>query len=438
MSSTSYSGRRIALVDGNNFYVSCERVFQPKLMGRPVIVLSNNDGCAVARSQEAKDLGIKMGQPLFQISKEVMRQGVVALSSNYALYADMSNRMMRLMGQMTPAQEIYSIDESFLDLSYLPYERAIAESVRMQKQVLQWVGIPTCVGIGPTKTLAKLANHVAKKQLLPGLQGVFSWESFLRYPEGEGMVDKLLSKIPVSEVWGVGRRLTPQLEAMGIRTALGLKRANRASMAKQFSVVLARTIDELNGQPCLGLDEFLPDKKTIMTSRSFAQTVSDYDGLASAVTGFAAKSAEKLRHQGGIANSVYVFVQTNRFAQEPQYNPGMTVPLSVATDDTLRITRAALYGLRRIFKSGFNYKKAGVMLSGLERRGVRQLDMFSRFDEAKSARLMAALDGVNARFGSNTLRLANTTGQMGDKSSMRRERKSPNYTTRWSDLPVAS
>ena len=426
------SSRRIALVDGNNFYCSCERVFQPKLSGHPLIVLSNNDGCAVSRSQEAKDLGVKMGQPLFKIPAEIKRQGLIALSSNYALYADLSNRMMHLLGEVTPAQEVYSIDESFIDLSHLTHARSLDASYALRAKILQWIGIPVCAGIGPSKTLAKLANHVAKKNLLPDLAGVFSWESLT-----PTSADAVLARIPVSEVWGVGRRLTDGLEAMNIRTALDLKRADRRTIAKRFSVVLGRTVDELNGHACLSLDEVVPGKQQIMTSRSFAQTVTNIDALASAIALFASRGAEKLRQQGSMANAVQVFAQTNRFADEPQYNPSLTVPLSMATDDTLRITRAALFGLKHFFRPEFAYKKAGVMLTGLEQRTGHQGDLFSRFDEAKSASLMAAMDALNSKYGQDTIRLAITTGKISKASAMRRERKSPNYTTRWDEIPVA-
>ena len=434
MSSISCSGRkRIALIDGNCFYVSCERVFQPKLVGKPVVVLSNNDGCAVARSNEAKALGVKMGQPLFQIPKEITRQGLVALSSNYTLYADLSARMMKVMGQITPQQEIYSIDESFIDLSYLPYEKVAETAHALRERVLKWVGIPTCVGIGPSKTLAKLANHVAKKDMLPDLRGVFNWEQL-----SPNIADTLLGRVQVGEVWGVGRRITEQLEYMGIRSALDLKRADRKLIAKKFSVVLGRTVDELNGNACLSLEDIAPDKQSIMTSRSFGDCVSDMDSLAAAITDFATRSAEKLRRQHGVANGVHVFAQTNRFANEPQYYPALNIPLSVPTDDTMRITRAALYGLKHFFREGYKYKKAGVMLTGLECKGIQQLDLFSKFDEGKSERLMSVLDKVNAKYGSRTLRPAITAGGCADNSAMRRERKSQNYTTKWEEIPVAT
>jgi DNA polymerase V len=434
MSSISYSHcrKRIALVDGNNFYVSCERVFQPKLIGLPVIILSNNDGCAVSRSQEAKDIGVKMGQPLFQIPPEITRQGLIALSSNYTLYADLSNRMMRLMGEITPSQEIYSIDESFIDLSHLTFEQAGRTAHALREQIFRWVGIPTCVGIGPSKTLAKLANHVAKKNLADNLNGVFCWDSL-----APAAADQLLNRIGVAEIWGVGSHIKEQLEALNIRTALQLKRADRAAITKRLSVTLGRTVDELNGQACLALEEIAPAKQQIMTSRSFGKTVFDIDSLAAAIAGFASTGAEKLRRQGSIANGVHVFAQTNRFANEQQYNPSLTVPLSIATDDTMRITRAALYGLRHFYRAGFNYKKAGVMLTGLERHVAKQGDLFAKFDEIKSASLMGTIDRINQRYGRNTLRLAITSGHTAGQTAMRRDRKSRNYTTCWEDLPMA-
>jgi DNA polymerase V len=427
----AFSPLRVDL--GVNFYCSCERVFHPKLNGRPLIVLSNNDGCAVSRSNEAKALGIKMGQPLFKIPGEIKRQGLIALSSNYALYADLSNRMMRIMGEVTPHQEIYSIDESFIDLSHCSLERALTTARELRARIIRSIGIPTCVGIGATKTLAKLANHVAKKGLVPDLAGVFAWESL-----GDTDSEAVMDMIEIGEVWGVGRRLTEQLQVMGIRSALDLKRADRATITKRFSVVLARTVDELNGKVCLALDEVTPGKQQIMTSRSFGHTVTEQEQLAAAIAKFASRGAEKLRQQGSLANAVQVFAMTNRFAvDEPQYTPSLLVPLSIATDNSMRITQAALYGLKSFYRPGFQYKKAGVMLTGLEQHSARQLDLFSSFDESRSSRLMAAMDAVNSRYGQDTLRLAITSGQGAAASAMRRERKSPGFTTRWNEIPVA-
>lgn len=433
MSCTSSKPLRLALVDGNNFYVSCERVFNPALIGRPVIVLSNNDGCAVSRSQEAKALGVQMAQPWFQIPASIRRQGLVALSSNYSLYADMSNRMMQVLGQFTPTQEIYSIDESFLDLSHVAAGQVINQAREIRRRVYRWIGIPTCVGIGPTKTLAKLANHVAKKQLSPTAPaGVFAWET-LSLRDG----DALLQRIPVSEVWGVGRRLSEQLAAQGITTALQLKRASRALLIKRYSVTMGRTVDELNGIPCLPLEEIRGDKQQIMTSRSFAECVTDEEVLKAAIAEFASKSAEKLRKQGCVASGVHVFVRTNRFADDPQYQLAITVPLSVPTDDTLRIIKAAYWGFQQRFIPGYAFKKLGVSLCGIESKQGQQVDLFSTFNQEKSSRLMGVLDQINQKYGSATLKIASATGSYAEGYAMRRERKSQNYTTCWADLPVA-
>lgn len=429
----SASQRRIALIDGNNFYVSCERLFQPNLINKPVIVLSNNDGCAVSRSQEAKDLGIKMGQPLFQIPQHIMRQGVVALSSNYTLYADLSSRMMQILGEVTPHQEVYSIDECFDDLSHLTKEESIQTAHALRAKVLKHIGIPTCIGIGPTKTLAKLANHVAKKSLIHGLAGVFSWEQIT--PD---VAETLLHRIPVGDIWGVGRRISQQLESLNIFTALQLKRAGRQMISKRFSVVLGRTVDELNGIACLSLEEIAPDKQSIMTSRSFGQTVSTKEELTAAISEFASLSAAKLRQQNSVASAVQVFAHTNRFADEPQYYPSLTIPLSVATDDTFRIVRAALYGLKHFYKTGYQYKKAGVMLLGIEKRGGQQFNLFSKFDETKSASLMSVMDQINRKYGRHSLRVGSAIGAASDAYKVRRERKSRNFTTDWNDLLEAS
>lgn len=420
--------QRIALVDGNNFYMSCERVFQPALLGKPVVVLSNNDGCIVSRSQEAKDLGIRMGLPFFQITPAMRRQGLIARSSNYPLYADLSDRLMRLLGEVTPQQEVYSIDECFIDLSHLPDGEIDGMAGQLRQKVLQWIGIPTCIGIGPSKTLAKLANHVAKKN--SRLNGIFDWAQLSAVD-----ADHLLKTLPVGEVWGVGRRLREQLDGMGIRTVLDLKRGNREMLRQRFSVVLARTVDELNGESCLALTEVADDKQQIMTSRSFAQAVTEKAVLASAIADFATRSAAKLRQQGGLANAVHVFAWTDRFADAPQCQSALTIPLSVPTSDTLRICRAALYGLAHFYDAAFAYKKAGVMLLGLESCGQRQGELFSRFDESRSAQLMSVLDKVNARFGAQTLRPALVGGA--HAWSSRQENRSGSFTTSWLDLPPA-
>lgn len=414
-----------ALVDVNNFYASCETVFNPKLANRPVVVLSNNDGCVVARSKEAKAMGIPMGAPYFQVREALQKANGVALSSNYALYADQSNRVMAILSRFSPAQEIYSIDESFLGMAGQHDFTRIGQDIR--HTVRQWTGLPVCVGFGASKTLAKLANHVAKKN--PSWDGVCDLTTLS--PEEQ---DGLVGGIKVGEVWGVGRRIETRLGEMGITTVRQLREADLSRMRKAFSVVLERTVMELRGVPCLELEDVVPAKKQIMVSRSFGDTVCDVEDLQQAVASFTARAAEKLRSQTSCAGAIMVFIHTSPFRQQDaQYSRCLTVPMAVATDDTLVLTRAALMALKAMFRPGFNYSKAGVMLSELVDRDRVPMDLFG-YDQApeKSAALMAALDKVNGKFGRGTL----TTGVAAKAGNwrMRQGNRSPCYTTRWEDL----
>lgn len=424
--------RVIALVDVNNFYVSCERLFNPKLMGRPVVVLSNNDGCCVARSEEAKALGIKMGTPWFQLQDLARRHGIVAHSSNYTLYADLSNRVMSILGQFSPTQEIYSIDECFLDLSGFAHLDLIEYGQRIRSRIRRWVGLPVCVGLGATKTLAKLANHVAKKRAQ--YRGVFHFE---RLSPAER--DALLAGIEVGEVWGVGRRLAERLHRRGIRSVLDLRDADPKTLRTAFSVTLERTALELRGQSCLELEDIVPPKQQIICSRSFGQRVTSHQELCEAVTAYTARAAEKLRAQGSVAGAIHVFIHTNPFKEhEPQHQAGCTVPLLMPTDDTLRLVKAALHGLATIYQPGFRYQKAGVMLLELDAPRSRQVALLEEQDRGEGPRreaLMAALDRVNRRMGKGTLRLAGEGREQ--RWKVRAEHKSPCYTTRWNELAVA-
>lgn len=418
----------IALVDGNNFYVSCERVFNPKLEGRPVVVLSNNDGCAVARSAEVKALGVKMGAPWFQMRDLARQHGIVAMSSNYALYADMSNRMMAILAQYSPDQEIYSIDECFLGLDGFDHVDLVEYGKAMRRQVKQWVGIPVCVGIAATKTLAKLANYCAKKGLAGG-DGVCD---FGRMSEME--LSRLFSAIEVGEVWGIGRQLTRKLGDMGIVTVEGLRTADAKTLRDRFSVVVERTVAELNGVPCIEIEHDVPNKQQIMSSRSFGNYVYDLAPLREAVASYIAIAAEKLRNQGSLAGMVQVYIRTNPHKENaPQYQKGLTIPLPEATDDTLRLTRAALWGLRRIYRHGYAYQKAGVVLLNLTDAAMAQMSLFSKASD--NTRLMQVMDRINAIWGRGTLRSAAEGIQKNWK--MKRERMSPCYTTRWEQVPVA-
>lgn len=416
-----------ALVDGNNFYVSCERVFNPKLEGRPVVVLSNNDGCVVARSAEVKALGVKMASPWFQLKNLTRKHGIVAYSSNYTLYADMSNRMMRVLGTYSPEQEIYSIDECFLGFGGFPVAELPAIGQRIRHQVKQWVGIPVCVGFGATKTLAKLANHCAKK----GLAGADGVCDFGQMSATE--LDTLFGQIEVGEVWGVGCRLTERLAEMGTVTVRDLRDADARMIRDTFSVVLERTAMELRGISCLALEELVPAKKQIMSSRTFGAYVHALPELEEAVSTYMARAAEKLRCQKSVAAAVQVYIRTNPFNEShPQYQQAITVPLTQATSDTVRLTRATLWGLRRIYRPGFAYQKAGVMLLDLQPATQTQGVLFGTASPEHSA-LMQVMDRANARWGRGTLRLA----AEGVKKpwQMKRERMSPAYTTRWEDLP---
>ena len=422
--------RAIALVDCNNFYVSCERLFQPKLEGRPVVVLSNNDGCVVSRSQEVKDLGVKMAVPWYQLKDIAKRHGIIPCSSNYSLYADLSNRVMSLLSEYAPYREVYSIDECFLELTGITTSHA-DHAQHMRQKIKQDVGIPICVGIAASKTLAKLANHVAKKDVR--LQGVCDLNTL-----SAAELDALLSHIPVGEVWGVGRRSTARLQTLGIDTVLDLKRAAPKRIRDEFSVVLERTIAELNGIACLELDEVMPDKQQIICSRSFGSLVSNLADLEQAVISYATRAAEKLRAQHSIAAGIQVNIRTSPHKErDPQHQEAMLLPLYQATDDTRQLCHAALHGLRRIYRSGYAYQKAGVVLTQITPRSLRTRTLFDDVAaQQKSHALMTTMDTINRRMGSGSLRLLGEGTHKG--WAMRRENVSPRYTTEWRELAVAS
>ncbi|MEQ6290557.1 Y-family DNA polymerase [Vogesella sp. GCM10023246] len=416
-----------ALVDGNSFYASCERVFRPDLEGKPIVVLSNNDGCVVARSAEAKALGIKGFVPYFEIRALCEKHGVAVFSSNYTLYGDMSRRMMQVIGRWGIEQEVYSVDESFITLDGILDLREYA--TRLRADVLQRVGIPTCVGIGSSKTLAKLANHVGK--VFPKAQGVFAWHWLT--PEWQ---DKLMARIEVGEVWGIGRRISERLAAMGIRTALDLKRADSRDIKRQFSVVVERTVAELNGVSCLSLEDVAPAKQQIIASRSFAELVSDHDTLASSISHHACRAAEKLRHQRSVARLVAVSIHTNRFrTQDQQYAGWLVLPLVHPSSDSATITRAALAALDHVYRPGYAYKKAGVVLMEISPAGRDQHDLFAPLPDPRRAALMAVMDSINHEFGRGTLRLVSEGLHRG--WAMRQEKRSPRWTTCWDELLLA-
>lgn len=427
-----------ALVDGNNFYVSCERVFRPSLVGRPVVVLSNNDGCAVARSNEAKAMGVKMGEPWFAI-KHMEYAGLVGLSANFCLYGDMSDRMMSLAAGMGPTQEIYSIDESFVGLQGVRGD-LVARGRAVRERILQWTGIPCGVGIGQTKTLAKLANHIAKTaERNPG-----SYPSDLaqvcnlaRLPAQD--LDDVLRATPVGEVWGVGRRIAAQMAEGDITTVLDLVRMDPATVRRRWSVVLERTVRELQGLPCIQLDDAPAPKKQIACTRSFATPLEALPPLIEAVSAFTSRAAEKLRAQTGLAGALLVFAHTSPFREGPRLNASLTVPLRRPTADTAELVLAATRGLRQIWQPGYKLSKAGVMLLDLVPAAMQQHELQLEDDDAPTrARLMTAMDALNGRYGKGTVHVA-STGLDNDTRqwSMRQERRTPQYTTRWADIPIA-
>lgn len=421
------------LFDNNNFYASCEKLFNPRLRDRPVVVLSNNDGCVVARSSEAKALGIPMGAPWFKLQEQARQHRIVAFSSNYELYADLSDRVVQVLRQFTPNLEVYSIDESFLALDGFGHLDLADYGRQIREQVLQWVGLPGCVGIGASKTQAKLANHCAKK----GLAGKDGVCNLLALSASEQ--DDLLDCIEVGEVWGVGRKIDARLQEMGISSVRDLRDADPVMIRSRFSVVLERTVRELNGVSCLSLEEVTPDKQQIMCSRSFGEPVYELDDLLDAVATYMTRAAEKLRAQQGLAATIMVFLQTNPFKpEEPQYHPSMTVPIPDPTSDTRVLVQWAQRVAKRLYRRGYAYKKAGVMLSGIQPEGVSQGSLFDSpsSTNTKAGNLMALMDGINQKWGRGAIRLA--AERRHHPWQMRRDRMSPRYTTSWDELPLVN
>lgn len=421
-----------ALVDVNNCYVSCERVFNPALENRPVVILSNNDGCAVARSAEVKALGVLMGAPWFSLKALAKQHGIIALSSNYALYGDMSNRIMAVLRDFSPDVEVYSIDESFLGLSGLGglWTSPTVMGQAIRHRVRQWVGVPVCVGVAPTKTLAKLANHIAKKRVL--FNSVCDLTAL-----DQRALSALLADIDVGEVWGVGRRIAAHLRTAGVETVADLRNAAPSWLRANFGVVMERTGAELQGISCLALEEVASVKQQIIASRSFGEPVLSLTALGEAVASYMTRAAEKLRHQNSVCEAIQVFVQTNRFrVQDRQYSNGITVPLANPSADTRLLIRAALYGLSQIYRPGYRYKKAGVILQGISMASVQQQSLFRTFGAGEqSDSIMRALDGLNQRFGRGTVTVA--AAGIRPAWTMRREMKTPDYTTSWDAVPVA-
>ena len=415
----------LALVDCNNFYASCERLFQPKLRGKPVVVLSNNDGCVIARSNEAKALGIGMGDPWHLNKSKFAKHGVIVRSSNYTLYGDLSSRVMGVLRTFTPNLEVYSIDEAFL--SFAGFEKRLESHAReLRATVLQWTGIPVSVGIAPTKTLAKVANRTAKKQLNRG--GVCALLT-------EAEQTAALNNLALTDLWGVAGRMAARLHKLGITTPLQLRDAEPEFVRAQLGVVMERMVLELRGTPCHAMIERNPDNKSIVASRSFGRPITQRHELEEAVSSHVERAAEKLRRQKLAASILRVFVWTNPFKpEEKQYSASHAVKLPVATADTARLLKAAKHGVNRIWQDGYRFKKAGVELVELSPAAGVQGDLWTQPDDARSLALMRAVDHLNATNGRGTLQFAASGVQRGWK--LRCEQRSPRYTTDWGELLV--
>ena len=412
-----------ALVDCNNFYVSCERVFNPKFEGRPLIVLSSNDGCAIARSDEAKELGVKMAQPLYQITDLVKRHNVQVVSANFHLYSDMSNRVIEVLADTAPATQQYSIDECFLDLTGMT-EDLIEFGRMVQAKVRQWTGIPVGIGIAETKTLAKIANRIAKKSKKTG--GVLNLV-------GSPWQNKALEITEVRDVWGVGKQFAKKLNRNSVMTALDLVNQPDGWIRKEMGVGGLKTVRELRGEDCIGFDSLPHPKKTTLVSRSFGHTVTSLDDLVNAVTVFASAAADDIRKANLVSSTASVFIETNPFSNGPQYTPIQSVELSSATNNTRHIVRAVVQGLKEIYREGFNYKKAGVMLLNLDDADHVPQSLFDRPDP-KDDKLIGAFDQINRQQGPGSINFGTAGQSSGWRSNS--AHRSPRYTTEWNSIPV--
>ena len=413
-----------SLVDCNNFYASCERVFQPALRKRPIAVLSNNDGCIVARSNEVKALGIPMGAPWHEHREEFERNGVAVFSSNYQLYGNMSERVMESIAMLVPDLEVYSIDEAFLRLDGFGHRDLYEMAVDIRSKVLQWTGIPVSLGIAPTKTLAKIANHVAKKRTGAG---VFDMRDAERR-------DRIMAELPVEEVWGIAGRWGAKLRVIGIGTALQLASADPKMVRRHFGVVLERIALELRGVACLDLEDIAP-KQQIISSKSFGKLQTEIGPVAEALANYAARACQKLRRQRSKAKGIHVFLATNRFRkQDPQYRNAAATSFDHPTSDTATIIQCARRLLERLFREGYRYKKCGIMLLDLVPEDHRQEHLFLRQDPSKVDHLMRVVDGINRTMGSGSVFHAAQGISRGWQ--MRSEMRSPRYTTKWDEIPV--
>ena len=411
------------LCDCNNFFVSCERAFNPSLLGRPVVVLSNNDGCVVSRSNEAKALGIKMGEPIFRLKELVERENVAVFSSNYILYGDLSARIMSILREALPSTEVYSIDEAFLDMRGIPLKDLHPLGIELSRKILKYTGIPVSIGISRTKTLAKIASKLCKRY--PKLNGCC-----LMHREED--IEKVLGRFEIGDVWGIGRKHLKFLQAYGINSALDFIRMSPNIVRKEFTITGLKTWKELRGESCITFEEQASERSQICVSRSFSTELSTFDDLHQSIANFTATAAGKLRRQRSICGEVMVFLLTNIHKEEaPQYFTNLPVVLPFATDSTLEILKSAVFALRKIYREGYGYKKAGVVLGRIAPKCTMQPSLFSTSDIAKEKRLMQVMDSLNNTYGNKALVVAS---QGFDGIKMNRNHLSGRYTTEWDEI----
>ena len=423
MSYTNSSKKnKIALIDCNSFYVSCERLFNPKIKNKPVVVLSNNDGCVISRSTEAKKIGIKMGEPYFKVKELVKKNNVHIFSSNYALYGDLSRRVMKTLKSFSNKIEIYSIDEAFVDLSHIEEKEVENYGKEIRERILKWTGIPTSVGIANTKTLSKIANHIANKNKT----GVIYLKE---------NIDESLKKFHISDIWGVGKQLSKLYIKNGIDTAYKLKNISNTWVRKSTNVLGAKTVMEIRGISCINLETEETKRKSCCVSRSFGKRVESLEKLQESVTTHCLNAAEKIRNDSQITRSITVYIRTSPFDKNRKYySNSITIDLPVATSNSLELVKTAINGLKKIYKYGYFYQKAGIILSKLTESSENELNLLAPIMENKSETLMKAIDFTNAKYGRNAISIA----QAGINNSwkMRREHSSKIDTASFQDLPM--
>jgi len=414
-----------ALVDCNNFYASCERIFAPALEGKPVVVLSNNDGCVIARSEEAKQLGIKMGEPVFQIPELIEKNKVHVFSTNYALYGDISQRVMNILSELVPDIEVYSIDEAFLDLTGIPPDKLISFGNKIKDKIKQWTGIPVSIGMAPTKTLAKLANHIAKTNA--SNDGTI-------YLGDNYKSDQYLKNVPIREIWGVGEKYAQFFQKSKISNAYDLKQADENRIKEHLGVMGQRLVLELRGVVCYPMDKNPDAKKEICTSRSFGQPITEYKELEQATMSYVSKVGQKLRKQQSLANSILILIMTNKSAIGPKYVNYKIIQLPVPTNQTAELIHYAVIALKRLYKKGYAYKKSGVIVSDVISENGVQTNLWDEVNRNKNKKLLKVIDKINSKAGLEQVKFAvqGTDGSW----HMRQHHLSPHYTTKWSDILI--